>query len=239
MPVPHPFPSRLIRGRLIRRYKRFLADVELGDGTVTTAHVANPGSMLGLTEPDAEVWLSRSANPKRKLPLSWELIRVGDGYVGVNTGHPNGLVAGAIAAGAIEPLRGYETIRREVRYGRNSRIDLLLAGAGRPDCYVEIKSVTLSRPAGIAEFPDSVTQRGTKHLGELAAMARAGHRAVMFFLVQLEDCAEVRIAADIDPVYGTAFRAALAAGVEALCFGCRVRPDGISIDRRLDMGSKA
>ncbi len=169
------FPEPLIRGTLIRRYKRFLADVELDSGEAVTAHCANSGSMMGLAEPGAEVWLSPARNPKRKLRHSWELIRVGDGLVGIHTGHPNRIVEEAVRAGRIDGLAGYGGIRREVRYGKNSRIDLLLEGGGRAPCYVEVKNVTLRR-GGRAEFPDAVTARGTKHLGELARVVADGGR---------------------------------------------------------------
>jgi sugar fermentation stimulation protein A len=222
------FPTPLIEGRLVRRYKRFLSDVELADGSVVTAHCANPGSMLGLTAPGSEVWLSPAANPARRLRYSWELIRVGDHLVGINTGHPNRLVAEAIAAGVIAPLSGYRTLRREVKYGRNSRIDMLLEDEGRPPCYVEVKNVHLRR-TDAAEFPDSVTARGTKHLAEMAAMVAVGARAVMVYLVQRGDCDRFSIAGDIDPTYAAALTRARAAGVEALCYGCEVRRDGIDV----------
>jgi sugar fermentation stimulation protein A len=228
------FPRPLVRATLIRRSKRFLADMALADGTVATVHCANPGAMLGLAEPGAESWLLPSIDPRRKLAWSWELVRVGDGLVGINTSHPNTLAAEAIAAGRIPALAGYAGLRREVRYGQNSRIDLLLEEPGRPICYLEVKNVHLKRRVP-AEFPDCVTARGAKHLVELSAMVAAGHRAVMLYIVQRGDCRGFRIAADLDPAYDRAFRAARNAGVEALCYACRVDLDGIEIASPLDV----
>ena len=227
------FTAPLVEGRLVRRYKRFLADVELAGGETVTVHCANPGAMTGLADPGMRIWLSRSTSLTRKLPWSWELVEADGALVGINTAHPNRLVAEALAAGAIGELSGYEVVRREVRYGKNSRIDILLAGAGRSDAYVEIKNVHLSRQPGLAEFPDSVTARGTKHLAELADMVAAGHRAVMFYLVQRDDCERFAIAEDIDPRYNEALRLALAAGVEAVCYACRVDTAGIEVHRPL------
>jgi sugar fermentation stimulation protein A len=225
------FCSELIPATLIKRYKRFLADVRLDDGSVATVHVANPGSMMGLHQAGSRVWLSRSPNLKRKLPLSLELIEVDFGggaeLVGINTGNPNPIVAEALKAEAIAELKGYETIRREVRYGRASRVDFLLQGAGRPECYLEVKNVHLMRRPGLAEFPDSVTDRGARHLVELAAMARAGSRAVMLFVIQIPSATSFDLARDIDPAYGTAFDRARADGVEALAYTCRVSRDGV------------
>ena len=231
------FLDPLLRGTLIKRYKRFLADVELQGGEQITAHCANPGSMMGLAEPGSEVWLSPSRNPKRKLAYSWELVRIGEGLVGVSTAHPNRIVENAVNNQAIPELSGYGPARSEVKYGKNSRVDLLLEAAGRPDCYVEIKNVNLKRPgtANLAEFPDAVTVRGTKHLGELSDMVAQGHRAVMFYLVQREDCESFSIAADIDPVYAGALDAARTAGVETLCYVCRMSLQAIEIDRPLPL----
>jgi sugar fermentation stimulation protein A len=221
------FSTPLIKGRLIKRYKRFLADVELDGGEVITAHVANPGSMMGLKEEGLTVWLSRSDNPKRKLAYSWELVEVEGALIGINTAHPNGIAAEAIENGKIEALAGYDKLTREVKYGVNSRIDILLSGGGKPDCYVEVKNVTLKRDGSLAEFPDSVTARGAKHLKELVSMVEQGYRAVMFYLIQRTDCTEFRIAADIDPAYVAAFNEATAAGVEIICYDCHITTNEI------------
>ena len=226
------FADPLIRGTLVRRYKRFLADVTLAGGETVTAHCANPGSMLSVDAPGSEVWLSPARNPERKLRYTWELIRIGAGLVGINTSHPNALVADAVAGGVISELSAYETMRREVKYGRNSRIDLLLEGTGLPTCYVEVKNVTMRRGSGAdaaAEFPDSVTARGAKHLEELSDMVREGRRAVMVYLVQREDCRRFSIAADIDPAYGKGLQRAMAAGVEVLCYGCALSTEAIEV----------
>jgi sugar fermentation stimulation protein A len=226
------FPQPLTRATLRRRYKRFLADLELADGSLVTGHCANSGAMMGLAAPGAEVWLMASTTPGRKLAWSWELERVGDHLVGINTARPNHLAAEAIAAGAIPELAGYSTMRREVAYGENSRVDLLLEAPGRPICYVEVKNVHLKRGL-TAEFPDCVTARGTKHLGELARKVADGCRAVMLYVVQRGDCDGFRIAADLDPAYDRALVAARAAGVETLCYACAVTLDGIEIVKPL------
>ena len=226
------FPTPLVRGTLIRRYQRFLADVELESGATVTAHCANPGSMLSVNAAGSEVWLSQSPNPERKLRYTWEMIRVGRTLVGINTQQPNRLVEEAIEHGAIRELAGYANLRREVRYGTNSRIDLLLESPGRPACYVEVKNVTMKRdpaPSAPAEFPDSVTTRGAKHLVELSKMAQKGGRAVMFFLVNRADARAFAPAADIDPAYAKALAQAKTRGVEVLCYGCRLDPREIRV----------
>jgi len=157
------------------------------------------------------------------------------GLVGINTAHPNGIAAEAIEAGEVEPLRGYDTLRREVKYGQNSRVDLLLEHSGRPDCYVEIKNVHLMRQPGLAEFPDSVTKRGAKHLVELGDMVDAGHRAVMFYLVQRGDCDRFAIAGDIDPTYAEELHRAMGRGVEAICYDCQIDTTGIQVRKPLQL----
>jgi len=228
------FSPPLTRATLLKRYKRFLADVRFDDGSKTTAHCANPGSMKGMAEPGSTVWLSKSDNPKRKLAWSWELVDVGSSIVGVNTNRPNALVASAIEADDIPELAGYTSLRREVKYGQNSRIDILLETSDLPPAYVEIKSVTLSRTPGLAEFPDAKTVRGAKHMAELAEIAKAGNRAVVFFLVQRSDCLKMSPATDIDPNYAKNLRDAVNAGVEVLCYSCKITPNGIEIDRALE-----
>ena len=234
------FPAPLLPAKLVRRYKRFLADVVLPSGETLTVHCANPGSMIGLDAPGARVWLSKSSNPQRKLAHSWELIEVDFGggaeLVGINTTHPNALVAEAIAAGAIAELAGYGSIRREVRYGKNSRVDFLLEHAERPPCYLEIKNVHLMRQGGLAEFPDAVTKRGAKHLDELGTMVAAGARAVMLFLIQIGSAQRFKLARDIDPAYGRAFDAARLAGVEALAYRCGITCEGIEVVEPVPIG---
>ena len=229
-PMRYPLPLR--PARLVRRYKRFLADVAFDDGAVATAHCANSGSMDGLAVPGAEVWLSPARAPGRKLAGTWELERAGGGLVGVHAAFANALAAEAIAAGRIPALAGYPDLRREVRYGRASRVDFVLGGGGRPDCYVEVKNVHLKRGEAAA-FPDAVTARGARHLAELAAVAASGGRAAMLYIVQREDCGVFRIAEDVDPAYAAALRAALAAGVEVFCHACRVGTDAVELDRPL------
>jgi sugar fermentation stimulation protein A len=228
------FQTDLIPATLIQRYKRFLADCTLADGREITAHVANPGSMLGLRDPGLRIWLEPNDDPKRKLKYAWRLIEHDGGhFTGVDTGVPNKMLKAALMVGQVEGLQGYDLVRPEVKYGENSRIDFLLTGEGRADTYVEVKSVTLSRQPGLAEFPDSVTARGTKHLQELTAMVGQGHRAVMLYLVQRTDCTRMTLAEDIDPTYAQAFRTARQAGVDVLCFDCQISPEGVALGQAL------
>lgn len=224
------FSAPLIPGRLRQRYKRFLADVTLADGTLTTVHCPNPGRMLGLEAPGLEVWLSRSANPKRTRALTLEIVRAPEGtLVGINTGLPNGLVAEALAQRQIEPLAAYTHMRREVRYGEASRIDFLLEDEAGHLCYLEIKNVHLRRTEDLAEFPDCVTARGARHLDELGRMVAAGHRAVMLYVIQRADCRRFTLAEDLDPAYAHAFARARERGVEALAYRCTVSPESIAL----------
>lgn len=225
------FPRSLVRATLLRRYKRFLADVRFDDGTEAVAHCANPGSMLGLAVPGSAIWPAPAGGTGRKLAWSWQLVAAGNGLVGINTGLANRLAEEAIAAGRIPELAGYASLRREVKYGTGSRIDFLLEDPARPPCYVEVKSVTLSRQPGLAEFPDSTTARGAKHLRELALVADNGKRAVMLYLAQREDCDRFALAADIDPAYAAGLAVALSHGVETLCYGCTLSPDAIEVSR--------
>jgi sugar fermentation stimulation protein A len=226
------WPEPLIPGRLLRRYKRFLADVALEGGSVITVHCPNPGRMLGLDVPGAAVWLSRSPRVLRKLPLTLELVEADGGLVGINTMQPNRLVAEALHAGLIEELAGYDEIRREVAYDEGCRVDFRLRGEARADCYVEVKNVHLRRTAG-AEFPDTVTLRGARHLRALGRQVRAGARAVVVYVVQRMDCSDFRLAADLDPGYAQAAGEAAAAGVESLCLACRVTAEEIRLVRTL------
>ena len=229
------FDTPLIPATLIRRYKRFLADVTLNDGSEVTAHVANPGSMLGMKDEGMRVWLEPNDDPKRKLKYSWKLAELEAGaLVGVDTGMPNKVVGEALRGGLVPELV-CQNVRPEVKYGENSRIDFLLSEEGKSDCYVEVKSVTLSRQAGLAEFPDSVTARGAKHMDELANVVQSGQRAVLLYLLQRNDCDRFDIAGDIDPKYQAAFMAARDAGVEVLCYGTALSQTGIEISDKIPL----
>ncbi|SFI26158.1 DNA/RNA nuclease SfsA [Albimonas pacifica] len=232
------FPTPLVKARLLRRYKRFLADAVLEEGPRAgeeiTAHCANPGAMTGLAEPGLSIRLAPVDDPARKLRWSWKLAALpGGGWATVDTGVANRAAGEALRAGAVPAFAGYDAVRAEAKYGERSRIDFLLGAEGRPDCYVEVKSVTLRREGTLAEFPDAKTTRGARHLDELAAMAGQGARAAMLYLVQRTDCDRVGLAADIDPAYAAAFRRAQAAGVEAVAHACEISPAGVRLGRPL------
>ncbi len=228
------FPQPLRRGRLLRRYKRFLADVVLeGEAEETVVHVPNPGAMLGLDAPGSTVWLSRSDKPGRKLPWTLELVEADGAPVGVNTLTPNTLTAEALAAGALPELAGYASVRREVRYGEASRIDFLLEDPGRPPCWLEVKNCHLRRTGALAEFPDCRAARSEKHLRELEAMAARGDRAVQLFIVQRTDCDRFAACRDLDPSYAAALDHAGGHGVEVLCYACAVTPEGVAVSHRI------
>jgi len=227
------FPSPLVRGALVSRYKRFFADVVLDDGTPVTAHCPNPGAMLGLNTPGLGCWLSKSDDPKRKLAHTLELVEADGGLVGVNTLHPNRLVAEALAGEALPELAGYATHRREVRYGTNSRVDFLLQHPSRPPCWLEVKNVHLRRSGALAEFPDCVAARSAKHLRELEAMVADGERAVVLFVVQRGDCATFAACHELDPAFAQGLDRAADAGVEVLVYACHVGLDGVRIARRM------
>lgn len=233
------FSSPLVSGHLIKRYKRFLADVILKDGSTVTARCPNTGSMLGLSDPGLKIWLSHTTAPGRKYPFTWELVEIGRGskrtLVGINTSYPNTIFLEAISAGQIKPLQGYAHHRREVAYGQSSRIDLLLEDPQKGLAYVEIKNVHLMRKPGLAEFPDCKTVRGVKHLEELTRMVDKGHRAVMIYLIQRQDASKFSIAQDLDPEYAAAFVKAKKNGVEVYAAICRVSLQGISFFRLLSM----
>ncbi len=227
------FPSPLERGTLVSRYKRFFADVVLEDGLEITAHCPIPGAMLGLNTPGLPAWVSRSDNPKRKLAHTLELVEADGGLVGINTLHPNRLVAEALAADAIPELTGYATHRREVRYGANSRVDFLLEAPERARCWLEVKNCHLCRTGSLAEFPDCVAARSLKHLKELTAMVEAGDRAVMLFVIQRTDCDAFAACHDLDPAYGRGLTEAAAAGVEVLARRCDISTKGVHIAARV------
>jgi len=228
------FDRPLIAGRLLKRYKRFLADVQLPDGSIITAHTPNTGSMQGCADPGSTAWLRDTANPERKYPYSWEMVTTLDGVmVGIHTGYANTLVAEAIENGVITELQGYASLKREVKFGDSgSRFDIFLSGGERPDCYVEVKNVTLVAD-GVAMFPDAVTARGAKHLRHLAEVVAGGGRAVMCFCVQREDADSVRAARHIDRVYADTLAEVAAEGVELIAYQARLGPEEIKLARRL------
>ena len=227
------YSRKLVEGRLIRRYKRFLADIQLAEGVITAA-CPNTGSLMGCCEAGSRVWLSESDSATRKYRHTWELVEVGEVMVGINTGLPNALVSEAITNGTIGELSGYAAIRREVAFGEErSRVDLLLQGAGRKDCYVEVKNVTAAASKGVALFPDCVSERGSKHLRELMRLKARGLRPVQVYCVQRGDVGEVRPADGIDHEYGRTLREAIAAGVEVLAYRAEVTAREIRLAERI------
>jgi sugar fermentation stimulation protein A len=225
------FDQPLVPGRLVRRYKRFLADVRLDDGEIVTAHCANPGTMISLLRDDARVLLSRSDNPNRRTPFTWELVRVGRTWAGVNTMRTNHVVEAALRRHAIPELDGYEEIRPETPMGENRRVDFLLR-TGDDLCFVEVKNVTLA-VGDVALFPDAVTMRGRAHLVELAERVAEGHRAAMLYLVNRSDCVSAGPAAHIDPGYAETLAKAVEGGVETLAYRARAGKHRIRVERRI------
>ena len=228
------FKTELIPGKLIKRYKRFLCDVELTNGEIVTAHCANSGAMTGLKDAGIPVWLSLAPpTSKGKLKYRWELAEVEGGLVGINTSHPNTLAHEAIQSHKIPELSGYNHLRREVKYGTNSRVDLVLEDASQAPCYVEVKNVHLKRQPSLAEFPDSVTERGTKHLKELSTVKNKGARSVMLYVIQRMDCDSFTLASDIDEAYGAAAHSAKSVGVEFFAYSCHITLKEITLDKPL------
>ncbi|MBI1362996.1 MAG: DNA/RNA nuclease SfsA [Proteobacteria bacterium] len=228
------FSAPLIHGTFLKRYKRFFVDAQLPDGTTVTAHCPNTGSMLGLMGNDYGVYLSPADNPERKLRYTLEMIDVGTSLVGVNTSRPNAIVADAVATGLIPELTGYATLEREKKYGKNSRIDILLNDPAKGTCFIEVKNTTL-REGNAALFPDAVTSRGLKHLEELMAERKAGNRVVMFYLVQRSDCDYFSVADTIDPAYGKTLRQAVAEGLEIMAYSCKLNATAITVDKKLEV----
>jgi sugar fermentation stimulation protein A len=226
-------PQPLAHGRLLKRYKRFFADIALDDGREVVAHCPNPGAMLGLNTPGLGAWVSPAGGAKRKLAWTLELIEADGGLVGINTMRPNAMVAEALAADVIPELTGYASHRREVRLGDASRVDFLLESEGRAPCWLEVKNVHLRRAGALAEFPDCVAARSSKHLRELSTRAGAGDRAVQLFVIQRTDCDHFAACADLDPAYAAGLDAADRAGVEVLCYACDISVTDIRLARRL------
>jgi sugar fermentation stimulation protein A len=227
------YAQPLIPATLLRRYKRFLADMRMEDGSHITVHCANPGSMLSLAVAGRRCWLSHHAGSARKLEYSWELEEAPTGCIGINTARANTVVGEALAGGAIPELAGWPVVRREVVDGADSRLDFHLSGSAGPACWLEVKSVTMSREAGLAEWPDAKSSRGARHLEALARLANAGAKATLLFLAQRPDCTAFRIAGDIDPTYAAAVAAVDRTKVQILAYDCTVSPTGIELRKPL------
>jgi sugar fermentation stimulation protein A len=226
------FPAPLIPGRLLRRYQRFLADIELDDGQRITVHCPNTGAMTGCAEPGSRVWLSHSDRKTRKYPHTWELVETTAGLACIHSALANKVVLEAVHSQQVPLLNGYTKVSTEVKYGQGSRADLVLEGdSGR--CVVEVKSVTLCLAGGEGAFPDAVSSRASKHLRELEAVARGGDRALLFFCVLHAGIRQVRAASEIDPAYAEALRSAMAGGVEAVAWQAQLSPVAVTLDRAL------
>ncbi|WP_336294665.1 DNA/RNA nuclease SfsA [Bartonella sp. CB169] len=232
------FIPKLFPAKLIRRYKRFLADVKWDDQHVCTVSVPNTGSMFGLTIPGSNIWLSYNSNSKRKYEYRLEIVEANNTLVGINTALPNKLALEAIHNGLLPELNGYKTILPEQRYGTQSRIDFLLRDGITPDCYLEVKNVHCIRQKGLAEFPDTVTKRGARHLEELIKVVQQGKRAAMLYVIQREDCSAFKICYDLDPIYGRKFDLALKSGVEFYAVKCHVSAEGIFPIHRVKIESR-
>lgn len=228
-----PFPSKLIYGTLIKRYKRFLADVRFDSGEELTVHCPNPGAMMGITIPGSRVALSKAVNSARKLAYSWEMVEINGVWIGTNTNNPNLIVAKALSSGSIPELAGYKNIKAEVKYGQNSRIDFFLTDGPTEMCLVEVKNVHLIRNNYMAEFPDCITARGAKHQLELAKQVKNGIRSVVLYVVQRDDALTFKVADDLDKAYGEAAKLANNAGVEMLAYSCNMEADGITLKQML------
>jgi sugar fermentation stimulation protein A len=232
------FEQQLIEGTLVRRYKRFLADVRLTNGDEVTVHCANPGSMMGCSDPGSKVLISENEDPRRKLKHQLEIIYAGRTPVGIHTGRPAGVVSEAIEKGKIEELAGYATMRRDVRFGRDNRIDLLLEGNGLRSCYIEVENVTLARDS-VAFYPDAINERGPQRMSDLTDIVREGNRAMIMFVAQRSDVQSFRPADHIDAEFGQALRDAVARGVEPVCYRAKVTRRGIELDLRLPVDMEA
>lgn len=234
------FHPPLIPATLVRRYKRFLFDAVLPNGEAITGFCPNTGSMLGLTEPGSRIWLSEHAEgPARKYRHRFELIEVNGIVAGINAAMANRFAEEALFARLVPGLEDYTVLKREQKYGRKSRIDFLLSGEGLPDAYVEVKNVHFTRAPGLAEFPDTATARGARHLEEMGDMVEAGHRAVMLYLIQRPDCQRLAIAGDLDPVYAAAYDRAIARGVEVRALRCAITPREIRAETAVPIDVRA
>ena len=227
------FSNNLIKAKFVKRYKRFFSDHILENGQLVTAHCPNTGAMTGVAKEGVTSWLSESDNPKRKLKWTWELTQENDTIVGVNTHNPNKIIQEAINNKEIKELLNYKTLKREVKYGVNSKIDIFLQDENKVNCYVEIKNVHLSREKGLAEFPDGITSRGTKHLNELINATKKGFKSYLLFVIQREDCNKFMIAKDIDPEYSKTLIKAIKHNVKILCYDCKFLSKGIILNNKI------